>query len=131
MDTTNSDGEFRHIPFRFYSSDDGPFIQKLVRPFTEDGQPKTLQNLLQDIYPTTCDTGKKCRAWMSAEKEINLLGKNGAIFAISFLRNCFKETDGLVNEAAFPRPLPSQVHMRFDLDASNFCFIYALFALKF
>ncbi|XKL67435.1 hypothetical protein PGB90_002926 [Kerria lacca] len=57
MDTSGSDGEFKHIPFRFYSTDEGPFIQKLVKPFTE-GQPKSLLNLIEEVYPDIgCDKG--------------------------------------------------------------------------
>lgn len=55
MDTSLSDGEFKHIPFRFYSSDDTPFIQRLVKPFMDDGKPKTLLNLIKEVYPNYCD----------------------------------------------------------------------------
>lgn len=57
MDTSLSDGEFKHIPFRFYSSDDAPFIQRLVKPFMDDGKPKTLLNLIKEVYPNNCDKG--------------------------------------------------------------------------
>lgn len=57
MDTSSTDGEFKHIPFRIYCSDEGPFIQKLVKPFTEDSQPKLLQNLIEEIFPDTCKQG--------------------------------------------------------------------------
>lgn len=41
---------FKYIPFRFYC-DEGPFIQRLVRPVTEEGQRKTLQHLIQEVFP--------------------------------------------------------------------------------
>lgn len=57
MDTCNNESEFKHIPFRIYSTDEGPFVQKLVKPSTNDGRPKLLQNLIQEIYPDICDKG--------------------------------------------------------------------------
>jgi len=46
---------FKYIPFRFYCGE-GPFIQRLVRPVTEEGQRKTLQHLIQEVFPneTNC-----------------------------------------------------------------------------
>lgn len=41
---------FKYIPFRCYRGD-GPFIQHLVRPVTEEGQRKTLQHLIQEVFP--------------------------------------------------------------------------------
>jgi hypothetical protein len=41
---------FKYIPFRCYRGE-GPFIQHLVRPVTEEGQRKTLQHLIQEVFP--------------------------------------------------------------------------------
>ncbi|KDR09853.1 autophagy protein 5 isoform X1 [Zootermopsis nevadensis] len=41
---------FKYIPFRCYRGE-GPFIQRLVRPVTEEGQRKSLQNLIQEVFP--------------------------------------------------------------------------------
>jgi autophagy-related protein 5 len=41
---------FKYIPFRCYRGE-GPFIQRLVRPVTEEGQRKTLQHLIQEVFP--------------------------------------------------------------------------------
>jgi autophagy-related protein 5 len=47
---------FKYIPFRFYHGE-GPFIQHLVRPVTEEGQRKTLQHLIQEVFPN--ETNRK------------------------------------------------------------------------
>lgn len=47
---------FKYIPFRFYCGE-GPFIQRLVRPVTEEGQRKTLQHLIQEVFPN--ETNRK------------------------------------------------------------------------
>ncbi|XP_026285902.1 autophagy protein 5 [Frankliniella occidentalis] len=44
-----SDETFKYIPFRLYQGDE-PFIQRLVKPVTEEGQRKTLFQFLQEIY---------------------------------------------------------------------------------
>jgi len=49
---------FKYIPFRFYCGE-GPFIQRLVRPVTEEGQRKTLQHLIQEVFPN--ETNRKLR----------------------------------------------------------------------
>nr|ATX63057.1 autophagy protein 5 [Locusta migratoria] len=46
------DETFKYIPFRCYNSEE-PFLQKLVKPVTEEGQRKTLQHLLQEVYPNS------------------------------------------------------------------------------
>jgi Autophagy protein Apg5. len=43
-------GGFKHIPFRCYQGD-LPFSQCLVKPITNEGNPKTLQNLFEEVYP--------------------------------------------------------------------------------
>lgn len=43
------DENFKHIPFRCYQGDDS-YIQKLVRPVTEEGQKKILQNLIEEVF---------------------------------------------------------------------------------
>ena len=57
MDTSGNESEFKYIPFRLYCTDDGPFIQKLVKPFTDDKQQKSLINLLQEVYPSSYEKG--------------------------------------------------------------------------
>ncbi|XP_066998654.1 autophagy protein 5 isoform X1 [Anabrus simplex] len=41
---------FKHIPFRCYRGEEA-FLQRLVKPVTEEGQKKTLQHLIQEVYP--------------------------------------------------------------------------------
>lgn len=49
MEATSDDG-FKYIPFRCYTSED-KYIQKLVKPVTEEGQRKTLKHLLNEVFP--------------------------------------------------------------------------------
>lgn len=55
MDTSANEGEFKHIPFRLYTTDAAPFVQKLMKPYTEEKQQKILTNLIQEIYPNGYD----------------------------------------------------------------------------
>lgn len=45
----NGEDTFKYIPFRCYQGDDR-YIQKLVRPITEEGQKKLLQNLIDEVF---------------------------------------------------------------------------------
>lgn len=54
MDTSGGE-EFKNIPFRLYTTDNAPFVQKLIKPYAEEKQQKTLTNLIQEIYPTSYD----------------------------------------------------------------------------
>ncbi|XP_039289202.1 autophagy protein 5 [Nilaparvata lugens] len=47
----SSEESFKYIPFRCYHGE-RPVRQKLVKPVTEDGKRKTLQNFLEEVYPT-------------------------------------------------------------------------------
>lgn len=49
MEASTEEG-FKYIPFRCYTSED-KFIQKLVKPLNEEGQRKTLKNLLNEVFP--------------------------------------------------------------------------------
>ncbi|XP_044761391.1 autophagy protein 5 [Coccinella septempunctata] len=49
MEVTPECENFRHIPFRCYL-DDG-YRQMLVKPVSEDGQRKTLKDLLNEVFP--------------------------------------------------------------------------------
>ncbi|XP_016838358.1 autophagy protein 5 [Nasonia vitripennis] len=51
METGSEEG-FKYIPFRCYTSED-KYIQKLVKPISEDGQRKTLKHLLNEVFPDT------------------------------------------------------------------------------
>nr|XP_022904887.1 autophagy protein 5 [Onthophagus taurus] len=53
MDASSEQDSFKHIPFKFYI-DDG-YRQKLVKPTTEDGQRRTLQDLLEEVFPNKKD----------------------------------------------------------------------------
>ncbi|XP_063244616.1 autophagy protein 5 isoform X1 [Bacillus rossius redtenbacheri] len=46
----SQDEAFKYIPFRCYRGDD-TFVQRLVRPVSEEGQRKTLQDLVAEIFP--------------------------------------------------------------------------------
>ncbi|MBN3305702.1 autophagy protein 5 isoform X3 [Amia ocellicauda] len=62
MEYPTEEGGFRYIPFRLYQTmSDRPFIQKLFRPVTTDGQPNTLGDLLKEVFPAavTPDDGQK------------------------------------------------------------------------
>lgn len=50
---------FKYIPFRCYRGE-GPFIQRLVRPVTEEGQRKSLQNLIQEVFPNETNRKLTC-----------------------------------------------------------------------
>ena len=46
----SGDESFKYIPFRCYREEE-TFLQRLVKPLTEEGQRKTLLNLLEEVYP--------------------------------------------------------------------------------
>lgn len=50
MEATSNDEGFKYIPFRCYTSED-KYIQKLVKPVSEEGQRKTLRHLLNEVFP--------------------------------------------------------------------------------
>ena len=45
---------FKYIPFRCYRGE-GPLVQRLVRPVTEEGQKKTLHHLMNEVFPNETD----------------------------------------------------------------------------
>lgn len=49
MEVSPEQEYFKHIPFRCYI-DDG-YKQKLIKPVTEDGHRKTLQDLINEMFP--------------------------------------------------------------------------------
>uniref|UniRef100_A0A8C5H9I6 Autophagy protein 5 n=1 Tax=Gouania willdenowi TaxID=441366 RepID=A0A8C5H9I6_GOUWI len=52
MEYSTEEGGFRYIPFRIYqTTGDKPFIQKLFRPVSPQGNPHTLCDLLKEMYP--------------------------------------------------------------------------------
>ena len=51
-----SDETFKYIPFRLYQGDE-PFVQRLVKPVTEEGQRKTLSQFLLEIYAESASKG--------------------------------------------------------------------------
>ncbi|WAR08600.1 ATG5-like protein [Mya arenaria] len=55
----NTDEEsIKYIPFRIYQSETG-FIQKLFRPFSEEGQEHTLDDLIKHVLPDLDEDGNK------------------------------------------------------------------------
>ncbi|XP_063244620.1 autophagy protein 5 isoform X2 [Bacillus rossius redtenbacheri] len=54
----SQDEAFKYIPFRCYRGDD-TFVQRLVRPVSEEGQRKTLQDLVAEIFPNETGTVAK------------------------------------------------------------------------
>ena len=52
----SGDENFKYIPFRCYQSDDY-YIQKLIRPITEEGQKKILQNLIDEVFLENSEKG--------------------------------------------------------------------------
>lgn len=58
MEASGEQDHFKYIPFRCYV-DDG-FKQKLIKPLTEDGRRKTLQEFLRELFPEN-ENGKKKR----------------------------------------------------------------------
>lgn len=48
METSSEEG-FKFIPFRCYISEE-KYVQKLVKPVTEDGVRKTLRHLLEELF---------------------------------------------------------------------------------
>ncbi|XP_050517968.1 autophagy protein 5 [Diabrotica virgifera virgifera] len=57
METTNDQDHFKYIPFRCYM--DSGYKQKLVKPVTEGGAKKTLQDLINEIFPENGDVKVK------------------------------------------------------------------------
>uniref|UniRef100_A0A665T4V4 Autophagy protein 5 n=1 Tax=Echeneis naucrates TaxID=173247 RepID=A0A665T4V4_ECHNA len=52
MEYPTEEGGFRYIPFRIYQTmSDRPFIQKLFRPVSPEGNTHTLGSLLKEMYP--------------------------------------------------------------------------------
>ncbi|XP_014210724.1 autophagy protein 5 [Copidosoma floridanum] len=54
MEPSGDEG-FKYIPFRCYISED-KYVQKLVKPVGEEGQRKTLKNLLDETFPDSEQT---------------------------------------------------------------------------
>nr|CAD7413834.1 unnamed protein product [Timema poppensis] len=46
----SADEAFKYIPFRCYHGDEA-FVQRLVRPVTEEGHRKTLKDLVREVFP--------------------------------------------------------------------------------
>lgn len=57
MEVTSEQDHFKYIPFRCYIDDS--YKQKLVKP-VEEGQRKTLKNLLQEVFPDRTDCKYRC-----------------------------------------------------------------------
>lgn len=53
MEAPGDQDHFRYIPFRCYLEDG--YRQKLIKPVTEEGQKKTLNHLLQEVFPNKTD----------------------------------------------------------------------------
>ncbi|XP_013877070.1 autophagy protein 5 isoform X2 [Austrofundulus limnaeus] len=52
MEYPTEEGGFRYIPFRIYQAlSERPFIQKLFRPVSPEGNTHTLGDLLKEMYP--------------------------------------------------------------------------------
>lgn len=49
MEVSSENEHFKYIPFRCYMNDG--YRQKLVKPVSEDGRRKTLQDLLNELFP--------------------------------------------------------------------------------
>lgn len=56
MEASGEDS-FKYIPFRCYQGDES-YTQKLVKPLTEEGQRKTLQNLVDEVFSGKSENGK-------------------------------------------------------------------------
>lgn len=53
MESSADHEQFKYIPFRCYLEDG--YRQKLVKPLNEDGRKKTLQDLLNEMFPSRSD----------------------------------------------------------------------------
>lgn len=49
MEVSGETEHFKYIPFRCYLEDG--YKQKLIRPVTDEGKRKTLQDLLNEMFP--------------------------------------------------------------------------------
>jgi len=49
MEVSDEQNYFKHIPFRCYYNEG--YIQRLVKPVTDDGNVKTLDDLLSELFP--------------------------------------------------------------------------------
>lgn len=76
MEASGDQDHFKYIPFRCYV-DDG-YKQKLIKPVTDDGRRKTLQDFLQELFPDN-ENGKKKfkRHFVVLRPKINCLGVTG------------------------------------------------------
>lgn len=54
MEASGEQDHFKHIPFRLYKDDS--YRQKLVKPVNDQGQRKTLGDLLKEMYPDKEDS---------------------------------------------------------------------------
>ncbi|KAL1131545.1 hypothetical protein AAG570_011162 [Ranatra chinensis] len=54
MMEVGSEDSFKFIPFRCYLGEEH-FVQRLVRPLSENGERKTLSDLLTEVYPEATD----------------------------------------------------------------------------
>lgn len=53
MEATGDQDYFKYIPFRLYIDD--TYKQKLIKPVTEEGQRRTLKDLLTEMCPDNPD----------------------------------------------------------------------------
>lgn len=49
MEASGDQDHFKYIPFRLYVEEG--YKQKLIKPVTDDGRRKTLQEFLQELFP--------------------------------------------------------------------------------
>nr|CAD7429349.1 unnamed protein product [Timema monikensis] len=59
----SADEAFKYIPFRCYHGDEA-FVQRLVRPVTEEGHRKTLKDLVHEVFPEETE-GRKTQHLLS------------------------------------------------------------------
>lgn len=49
MESVEQENGFKHIPLRCYTDDGYSYLQKLISPYTEKGQKKSLKDLLAEF----------------------------------------------------------------------------------
>nr|CAD7258621.1 unnamed protein product [Timema shepardi] len=60
----SADEAFKYIPFRCYHGDEA-FVQRLVRPVTEEGHRKTLKDLVHEVFPEEAEGRKTQRSLLT------------------------------------------------------------------
>nr|CAD7576165.1 unnamed protein product [Timema californicum] len=71
----SADEAFKYIPFRCYHGDEA-FVQRLVRPVTEEGHRKTLKDLVHEVFPEEAEGRKTQHSLLTIFRSSPVTGTN-------------------------------------------------------